>query len=139
MNYDIIYGETLEEDENFTFMTIQDLINFCYLNGDKKILFVGTDYSVGDLGSWLGNYSFPAIEPSLECHFGSEIAKRLEKQLEEIHYAYKDGEYKYKKNEEFYVAKYGYSSEYKVLKEHSFYQMNEFQDTAILYTKIDPY
>ena len=134
MNYDYINGEKSENYEEVNFYTIGELISVCGFHASHKVIFANTQATVGHLGSWRGAYHLPAIEPSYgETKTGKMVAKQLQQELKDTHYGYKGGEYHYNVNDEFYIAAYGCSSEYKVVG----YQVAD--DELILLTKIDPY
>lgn len=132
MQYDIIGGDTVEMDE-IKFFTIGNLIELCLEHLDKTFRFVGTDYTVGYLHSWRGSYDLPAISYELGANTGNQIAECLLQSLTMHHCGWKSGEYKYTRNDEFYVAEKGRSDEYKVCG----YEVNENEITLL--TKLDPY
>ena len=132
--WDIIDGSSEYDEEDYKLFTIGDLIKACEANPSLPVYFVGTEASPGGLGSWRGSYHLPAIEPVYHANYtGREVAYKLKQGLKETHYGYKGGEYDYCEHDQFYVAEYGCSSEFKVVK------AEEFDGKLILFTKIDPY
>lgn len=131
MSYDIIGGDTLEE--NITFFTIGDLLKLASEHPTQIFRFIGTKYSVGELHSWCGSYNIAAISYVTEERTGAEIFKSLEGELGQTHYGYKGVEFFYGSEEEFYISDYGHCSEYKVVG----YTVTD--EEVILNTKIDPY
>lgn len=132
--WDVIDGSSDYEEEDYKFFTIGDLIKVCEENPSLPVYFVGTEASPGELGSWRGSYDLPSIDPVYNANYtGREVADNLKRGLEETHYGYKGGEYKYEEDDQFYVAEHGLSSEFKVVKA-------EVGDRElILFTKIDRY
>lgn len=118
------------------FFTIGDLISVLLANAHLPVRFIGTNCTVGELISWRGSYNLPAIYP--DNFEGNDrpagaIAQEIIAALKEEHTGYKGGEYYYNQNDEFYVASYGSSAEYKVF--DSFVNDGEL----VLVTRIDPY
>ena len=134
MIYDVLSGETYNDGERTSFFTIGDLIQACIDNPNVPVRFLETQYTVGELISWRGSYDIPCITyDSGKDKLGYEVASELEAALKEKHYGYKGGEYIYYDNDEFYVSRYAYSEEFKVVKavvEDGF---------LVLYTKKAPY
>ena len=133
MQYDLINGSFGMEDEVVEFFTIMDLIKVCQEHPSLVVRFLGTNMSVGVLGSWRGSYDIPAITPSHTDKTGAEVALELVEALKCSHWGYKGGEYRYTKDDEFYIAPHGCSHEYKVVK--AVVEDGEL----VLYTKLDPY
>lgn len=132
--YDYIDGSSGDDENEYSFYTIGELISVCGFYPNAEVRFVGVDATVGNLGSWRGSYDLPAISPLYgEVKTGKQVAEQLIKELEETHCGWKGGDYKYHHAEEFYVAERGCSSEYKVIG----YEINNQE--LILLTKIDPY
>lgn len=134
MIYDVLGGDEYNDCERTQFFTIGDLIQACIDNPNLPVRFLETQYTVGELGSWRGSYDIPAITyDSCTDKLGYQVATELKVSLKEKHCGYKGGEYIYHAEEEFYVSRYGYCEEYKVVKavvEGGF---------LVLYTKKDPY
>ena len=84
--------------------TIGDLIDLCKGYPEHKVYFIGTDYSPQSLISWRGSYCEPAILASNSVSNGAEVAKNIEQGLQETHYGYKGGEYKYYEGDVFRVV-----------------------------------
>lgn len=110
MGYFTIDGEDLTED--YLFYTLGDIIDVCDAHPDLEVYFVGTSYTVGDLHSWRGSYSFPALdyertEVKDSYKTGRQIAETLREQLKQIHYGYKGGEYTFREYDVPYIAEYG--------------------------------
>lgn len=133
MKYDVIGGDEIDESTPVDFYTIGNLIELCEKFPNIPFVFVGTEYGVGELGSWRGSYDLPAITYESGNKIGSQIAQELTESLKEQHYGYKGGEYRYYRNDEFYVSAYGCCSEYKVVG----YQVED--GVVVLLTKLDPY
>jgi len=131
MDYHIIGGDTKEEAVHF--YRIFDLIELALCYKKHNFRFLGTDYSPKEITSWRGSYSIPAIEYCDEKINGKDLAKILKKGLSSVHTGYKGGDYQYTDDEEFYVAKYGCSEEYKVIG----YENKDSE--IILLTRIDRY
>lgn len=134
MQYDIIdNGGRFGHKEQPKFFTIGNLIELCLNHSDKTFRFVGTDYTVGYLHSWRGSYDIPAVSFETGEDTGKEIAQCLSGSLTETHYGWKGGEFKYTRNDEFYVSERGYAHEYKVC------GFEVDGNEVILLTKLDPY
>lgn len=119
-----------------SFFTIGDLISVLLADAHLPVRFIGTNSTLGELGSWRGSYNLPAIETvgfDGNDRPAGAIAQELLAALKEEHTGYKGGEYYYDQNDEFYVAGYGSSAEYKVF--DSFVNDGEL----VLVTRIDPY
>lgn len=133
MQYDIIGNGVYDDKSKPEFFTIGNLIELCLEHLDKTFRFVGTEYTVGYLHSWRGSYDLPAISYlEGECT-GKEISECLLQSLTETHYGWKGGEYKYTRNDDFYVSEKGSAHEYKVCG----YEVKG--NEVILLTKLDPY
>ena len=122
-----------QEQPRHCFYTIGDLVSLAGEHKAKRFIFIGTELSPQELSSWRGSYELPAITYSSEPITGGTLCSNLTKGLKESHEAYKGGDYRYTDNEEFYVANYGNSSQYKVIG----YEITE--DTVTLLTRIDRY
>lgn len=133
MDYDIIGGETQYEDIGKQVFTVGDLINLAQINPLRVFKFLGTDYTVGYLHSWRGVYALPAISYEHGEKVGIEIATQLEFALNESHSGWKGGEYRYTRDDEFYVSREGDNSEYKVV------GYEREGDTIVLLTKLIPW
>lgn len=131
MSYDIIDGGTSEEE--YEFFTIGNLIDLALDNPDKVLQFIGTCYSPDALHSWRGDYSMPAIDYTTEPKTGSEISKVLLQGLDRVHIGWKGGDYRYTRNDQFYVAHRGCADEYKII------GCEIDGDLVVLLTKLDPY
>ena len=83
---------------------IGDLIDLCKSYPEHKVYFIGTIYSPQSLISWRGSYHNPAILASISVLNGIEVANKIEKELQETHYGYKGGEYKYYEGDVFRVV-----------------------------------
>lgn len=110
MGYFTIDGEELTEEYNF--YTIGNIIDVCDEYPYLKVTFVGTHYTVGDLHSWRGDYSTPALEydgfrGEDDCLTGKDVADRLRRQLNSVHYGYKGGEYIFNEGDVPYIANWG--------------------------------
>lgn len=127
-----IFGYTESVDKK-SFMTLHDLLDIAEKHPNHKFKLIGTDLSILEVGSWRGSYDIPSICPSREIHTGQEIADELESKIGNVMYGYKGGEYDIYGDDEFYVADYGSSAEYKIFH----YEVEA--DTVILYTDIDEY
>jgi hypothetical protein len=130
MSYDVIGGGQLDD---YNFMTIGELIEVCKKHPSNVVKFLGTGYTVDKLSSWRGSYDTPSVSYTVEDKTGLEIANELTDSLKQVHCGYKGGDYRYTKGEEFYVAQYGSSAEYKVV------SATLEDDILVLYTKLDPY
>ena len=84
--------------------TLGDLIDLCRGYPEHKVYFIGTNYSPQSLISWRGSYHNPAILASSSVLNGNEVATKIEKELQETHYGYKGGEYKYYEGDVFRVV-----------------------------------
>lgn len=84
--------------------TLGDLIDLCRMYPEHKVYFIGTKYSPQDLISWRGSYDHPAILASKSILKGKTIADNIEQELQETHYGYKGGEYKYYEGDVFRVV-----------------------------------
>lgn len=84
--------------------TLGDLIDLCRGYPDHKVYFIGTNYSPQCLISWRGSYYLPAILASSSVQTGNNISELLEEEIEETHYGYKGGEYKYYEGDVFRVV-----------------------------------
>lgn len=113
MDYDIIGGDS--QNEKIHFYRIFDLIELAENYKKHNFRFLETDYSPKEIISWRGSYDIPAIEYCDEKINGKQLAKVLKKGLSSVHHGYKGGDYRYTDDEEFYVARYGRSDEYKVV------------------------
>lgn len=133
MIYDCLdYSEYGEED--YKFFTIGDMIDACNQHPEKKVKFVGTNYTVGQLQSWRGSYDIPSITYLYgDYKLAKEVADQLELELQKKHCGYKGGEYHFYAYEEFYVAQHGSSSEWKVV------DAKVEGEFLVLGTKLDPY
>ena len=131
MKYDIIGAGTYEERPKF--FTIGNLIDLCLEHPEKTFRFLETDFTVGYLHSWRGSYDLPAISYEEGADTGAEIAQSLLQSLTQTHHGWKGGEYKYNRNEEFYVSENGRCSEYKICG----YKIEG--NEVVLLTKLDPY
>ena len=132
MSYDIIGGGRVE-DGGEDFFTIGELIDVLNEHASLPVKFIGTDYTLGNLGSWRGSYDIPSITYERGERLAGDIAHQLATELNEEHSGYKGGEYRYEDTDEFYVASYGCSDEYKVISAYV------EDDVLVLVTKIDPY
>lgn len=131
--YDIINGG--KSYQSLDYFTIGALIALLNYHKNKHVKFLETDLTIGKLCSWRGSYDIPCItyEYSYEGKLASVIAAQLEESLERVHHGWKGGEYRYSRDDEFYVAERGTSQEYKVVKA-------EIEEgVLVLYTKIAPY
>ena len=132
MSYDII-GAGRVEGGGDDFFTIGQLIETLVAHSNLPVMFVGTDYTIGNLGSWRGSYDIPSITYQHGKRLSGDVAQQLQAEINEDHYGYKGGTYRYLDNEEFYVSVYGSCEEYKVISAY-------VEDgVLILVTKIDPY
>ena len=134
--YDIIGQHEEVEYESFSFFTIGDLLEVLDSNPDIRVKFYGSGYSIGDLHSWRGVYSLPAISYSQNTidKTASDFSQEIKQSLQETHYCgWKGGDYNYDKDMEFYVSEEGNSEEYKVVK------AAVENDELVLYTKLSPY
>ena len=131
MQYDIIGDGTYEERPKF--FTIGNLIDLCLEHPEKTFRFLETDFTVGYLHSWRGSYDLPAISYREGADTGAEIAQCLLHSLTQTHHGWKGGEYKYNRNEEFYVSENGRCLEYKICGYKT--EGNE----VVLLTKLEPY
>lgn len=132
MQYDTLDFDSYEDP--YDFFTIKDLIDLAKQYPNHAFKFLDTNYTVGDLGSWRGSYDLPAIKPELGSYkTGKEISDTLTDQLAWTHCGWKGGEYKYREDEEFYVAQRGTAHEFKVV------GFKEGDGVIILMTKIDKY
>lgn len=129
MSYDIIGNGRVGDD----FFTIGKLIRVLNEHASLPVKFIGTDYTVGSLVSWRGSYDIPSITYEHGGRLAGDIAQQIESELNEEHLGYKGGEYRYFDTDEFYVASYGGSEEYKVISAYV------EDDVLILVTKLDPY
>jgi len=132
--YDIITGSYYKEEYFEKFFTLGELIQALESNPECQVKFLETSFTIDALSSWRGSYSIPAISyKEQDGKKAGEIAQEIKHSLGEVHYGYKGGAYDYSENDEFYVAQYGSSAEYKVVKAI-------IEDgSIILYTKISPY
>lgn len=130
--WDLINGNSHYE-ESSSFFTLYDLLDFCSKHPYRPIRFVGVSLYPGEVMSWRGSYDQPSISPVKDVQTGQDVVDSINKALDEVHYGYKGGEYKFSGHEEFYVAHYGSSAEYKVKKAEL--EGNEI----VLYTKLDPW
>ena len=89
---------------NDDWYTLGDLIDLCRGYPEHKVYFIGTEYSPQSLISWRGSYHNPAILASSSVLNGNEVATKIEKELQETHYGYKGGEYKYYEGDVFRVV-----------------------------------
>ena len=131
MEYHIIGGDTKEEKIHF--YRLCDLIELAENYKRHNFRFLDTDYSPKEIISWRGSYCLPAIEYCDDKINGKQLAKVLKKGLSSIHVGYKGGDYRYDDDEEFYIANYGRSDEYKVVG----YENKD--NEIILLTRIDRY
>lgn len=131
--YDCVNGNTFNDGSDEEAFTIGKLIEVLTEHKDLNVKLLGTDYSLGELGSWRGSYHVPAISKTRTLKTGGEIVTELWDSLKEIHYGYKGGEYKFYPEEEFYVSDSGYVDEYVVVK--AIVENNEL----VLYTKVQPW
>lgn len=129
MSYDIIGNGRVGDD----FFTIGKLIRVLNEHASLPVKFIGTDYTVGSLVSWRGSYDIPSITYEHGERLAGDIAQQIESELNEEHFGYLGGEYRYFDTDEFYVASYGCSEEYKVISAYV------EDDVLILVTKRDPY
>ena len=132
MQYDIIGGGSVDAD-NVKFFTIGNLIELCLEHLDKTFRLIGTDYTVGDLHSWRGVYSLPAISYGDGDKTGEQIAHSLIASLKVPHCGWKGGDYTYTRNNEFYVSEVGRAEDYKVC------GYKAYEGEVVLLTKLDPY
>ena len=114
--------------------TIGELIDLCRGYPEHKVYFIGTNYSPKSLISWRGSYCEPAILPSSSVLNGSEDAKKVEQALQETHYGYKGGKYKYYEGDVFRVVLCSSSSAY-----HSVDGYKVVDDCLYLNTNINEY
>lgn len=134
MEYDIVGGYGRIEDDYQEPYTLEGLIKVLEVNSDKFVVFVGTrSKSIGYLCSWRGSYDIPAITYDGEVRKAGVIAEELQEALKKEHYGYKGGQYKYEKDDTFYVSERGTSEEYKIVG----FEVQD--DKLILLTKIYPY
>ena len=131
MDYDIIGGNT--KSEKVHFYRIFDLIELANNYKKHNFRFLETDYSPKEITSWRGSYGIPAIDYCTDKINGKELAKVLKKGLSSVHTGYKGGDYRYNDDDEFYIAQYGRSEEYKVVG----YENRD--NEIILLTRIDTY
>jgi hypothetical protein len=131
MGYDLITGGT-DDYSTEDFFTIGKLIEVLKQNSQYPVRFLGSDFTINSLGSWRGSYDIPAISYFYVegGRLAGAIAAQLESDLGEVHHGWKGGEYKYHRDEEFFVAQSGCSSEHKVVK----FQIEDGE--LILYTKL---
>lgn len=132
MTYDVIGGGTIYEPEPSGY-TIGSLIEVCKENPTANVVFVDTDYTVGDLHSWRGVYDLPAISYKTGTKNGKQVAEELEDSLDNMHHGWKGGEYYYNKDDVFYVAQEGRAEEYQVV------GTAVVDGVLVLYTKIVPW
>lgn len=131
--YDIINGGTSYESTDC--LTLGELIALLNDHPNRHVKFLETDLTIGKLCSWRGSYDIPSVthEYSYEGKLASVIAAELEEALTQVHHGWKGGEYRYSKDDEFYVAERGTSQEYKIVKA-------EIEDEVlVLYTMISHY
>lgn len=131
--YDIINGDTSFQPESY--FTLGELIDLLSDHPNRYVKFLETDLTVGHLCSWRGSYDIPSVtyEHSSKGKLANTICAELAYALTQAHHGWKGGEYRYTRDEEFYVSEKGTSQEYKIVKA-------EIEDEVlILYTKIAPY
>lgn len=133
MGYVAIDSNYEIKDENDWF-SISDLIRLCDDYPDHKFVFIGTDYSVGELISWRGSYDLPAILARTGIKKGCEISVKLSDGLNEKHYGYKGGEYIYYNEDVFRVVLCRSSSAY-----HSVDGYHVVGDVVYLNTNINEF
>lgn len=134
MEYDLITGGSNYIDDGNVFYTIGDLISLLRKYPKRRVTFLGTDLTIGDLISWRGSYDVPAITYTDAIENSSTIADRLEDQLGYTHTGWKGGEFMFYPHNEFYIVPNHSSVEYhKVIG----YEMRD--DDIVLLTKIDEY
>ena len=114
--------------------TIGDLIDLCRTYPEHRVYFIGTKYSPKSLISWRGSYCEPAILASISVLNGNEVADNIEQGLQETHYGYKGGEYKYYEGDVFRVVLCNSSSAY-----HSVDGYEVVGDCLYLNTNINEY
>ena len=114
--------------------TLRDLIDLCRTYPEHRVYFIGTSYSPKSLISWRGSYCEPAILASSSVLNGSEVANNIEKELQEAHYGYKGGEFKYSDGDVFRVVLCRSSSAY-----HSVDGYDVVGDCLYLNTNINEY
>lgn len=121
---------TYQED----FYTFNNLLALCHQYPDYRFKFIDTDYSVDTIISWRGSYCLPAILASDNVKTGSEIADMIYREIEEVHYGYKGGEYYYSLDDEFYVV-----TCTSISSEHAVNGFKVEGDTVWLITNINSY
>lgn len=132
--YDVIGGDQLEQEHSEGF-TLGQIIELLELHPLREVRFVGTDYTIGELHCWRGSYDTPALSYEVSPKFkpAQDIVANLQEEIKQIHHGYKGGEYSFHIDQTFYVAQWGCSEEYQVVKAQV-----ENED-LILYTKIVSY
>lgn len=104
MSYDILGGSSCERsDKGFSFKDILEVLN--KHPNDTQVVFIRTEYTIGEIISWRGDYSTPAIiytdtyRTALDCSF------QIRSDLEKVHEGYKGGEYEYDFSDTPYLVK----------------------------------
>lgn len=133
MKYDIIGEGSYREEESYEVMTIAELLALTVKYPEKVFRFDGTWYHPEHIRSWRGSYELPSLTYSKEEIKGKTLFSNIQEGLEKDHHGYKGGTYTYNRSQEFYVSRYGYSEEYKVVG----YRVES--DEVILLTKIVPH
>ena len=102
--YDIINGGTSYQSERY--FTLGDLIDLLNDHPNRRVKFLETDLTIGKLCSWRGSYDLPSVtyEYSYEGKLASVIAEELTHSLTHEHWGWKGGEYRYTRDDEFYVS-----------------------------------
>lgn len=131
--YDIINGGQSYQANSY--FTLGELIDLLKDHPNRHVKFLETSYTIGKLCSWRGSYDIPSVTYtySYDGELASVIAEGLEYALTHEHTGWKGGEYRFSKEDEFYVSEKGTSQEYKIVKA----EIEE--EILVLYTKIAPY
>lgn len=113
--YSVVGGYSYESETKPEPLDIDELTMIGRTHADKFIKFDGSRYTPESLGSWRGSYDLPALTYGITPITGLEFATLLENQVEQIHYGYKGGEYKYQLDDTPYISAYGNCEEHKVV------------------------
>lgn len=132
MNYDSILCEDFEDEVKA--MTLGEILEVLESGGSKNVVFMGAEqYTIGELMSWRGSYSLPALSYEYATKTADELYAQITDELKLTHHGYKGGEYKYTKDDAPYVAEYGRGQEFCIV------DIKEEGGDLVLYTKIIPY
>ena len=115
------------------FLTFAEVVAICTQYPNKYFRFEDTEYYPLSIKSWRGSYCLPSMDYSCTPVNGKDLSELILKEIDEVHEAWKGGEYTYDLDDEFYISEFGRCEEHKIV------GYRNVGHEIILLTELDPY